>query len=81
MVIVPFIAIVFMYICILFFVKKKKIESKKLLIMSAAICATGLLSCTPNILLIAFKVCFKVAVLFDFSTVVECSGSKMHVGA
>ena len=52
----PFLAIIIMYFLMLFFVKRAKIEAKKLLIMSSLIIATGLITHLPDQLLITFKV-------------------------
>ena len=53
---VPFVAIVIMYVVMLFFIKRAKIEAKKLLIMSSLIIASGLITMLPDLLLISFEV-------------------------
>ena len=55
-VLLPFLAIIIMYALMLFFVKRAKIETKKLLIMTTLIIATGLIAQIPDQLLIAFEV-------------------------
>ena len=55
-VLLPFGAIILMYAVMLFFVKRAKIETKKLLIMSSLIIATGLITHLADQLLITFKV-------------------------
>ncbi|XP_063681998.1 allatostatin-A receptor-like [Bolinopsis microptera] len=52
----PFIVIIIMYITMVFFVNKAKLETKKLLIISTAIIITGLITNIPDQLLINFKV-------------------------
>ena len=45
-----------MYMVMIFFLHKMKVESKKLLIMSSAMIATSLVAYLPDTLLITFKV-------------------------
>ena len=59
-VLLPFLAIIVMYALMLFFVKRAKIETKKLLIMTTLIIATGLIAQIPDQLLIAFEVSHKL---------------------
>ena len=54
----PFVAIIVMYAVMLFHVKRAKIETKKLLIMSSLIIAAGLITHLPDQLLIALGVSF-----------------------
>jgi hypothetical protein len=52
----PFAMIIMLYMTMIFYVKKAKIETKKLLVMSTLIIATGLITHIPDQLLITFKV-------------------------
>ena len=54
---IPFVAIIIMYTVMLIFLKKAKVESRKFLVTSFLIIATGVLAYLPDQLLIVFKVC------------------------
>ena len=53
---IPFVAIIVMYTAMLIFLRKAKVESKRFLVTSFLIIATGLVAYLPDQLLIAFKV-------------------------
>ena len=52
----PFAVIIIMYITMVFFVRRAKLETKKLLIISSLIIVTGLITNVPDQLLVTFKV-------------------------
>ena len=55
-VIIPFMLIMIMYGTMVFFVKRAKLETRKLLVVSTWIIATGLITNIPDQLLATFKV-------------------------
>ena len=61
----PFLGIIIMYALMLFFVKRAKIETKKLLIMSSFIIAIGVITMIPDQLLIAFGVSHSLGEQYD----------------
>ena len=51
----PFLLIIIMYGTMVFFVKRAKIETRKLLVVSTLIIVTGLITNIPEQLLVTFK--------------------------
>ena len=61
----PFAVIIIMYVIMIFFVKKAKLETRKLLIVSTLIIATGLITNIPDQLLVTFKVWLNIEPTFS----------------
>ena len=59
----PFVVIIIMYAVMLFFLKRSKIETKKMSITSILIIASGLITHLPDLLLIAFGVSYNSSVI------------------